>query len=37
MKSIRDILKEADNKIKGIPAAPGLVIAHAYMFQENWK
>jgi phosphoenolpyruvate-protein phosphotransferase (PTS system enzyme I) len=35
MKTIKEILKEADNKIAGIPAAPGLVVANAYLFSKE--
>lgn len=35
MKTIKEILKEAENKIAGIPAAPGLIIAHAYLFSKE--
>jgi len=35
MKTIKEILKEAQNKIVGIPAAPGLIISHAYLFSKE--
>ena len=35
MKTIKEILKEAQNKIAGIPAAPGLIIANAYLFSKE--
>ncbi len=35
MKSFRQIIKEADNKIAGVAAAPGIVIAKAYLFTKE--
>lgn len=35
MKSFKQIFKEAENKIAGIAAAPGLVIAKAYLFTKE--
>lgn len=35
MKSFKQIFKEADNKIVGIAAAPGIVIAKVYLFTKE--
>ncbi len=35
MKNFKQIFKEAENKISGIAAAPGLVIARAYLFTKE--
>ncbi len=35
MKSFNQIYREADNKIPGIAAAPGIVTAHAYLYTKE--
>ena len=35
MKTFRQIFKEAENKIPGIAAAPGIVIAKTYLFTKE--
>ena len=35
MKNFKQIFKEAENKIAGLAAAPGLVIGHAYLFTKE--
>jgi phosphotransferase system enzyme I (PtsI) len=35
MKSFKDLYKNADNKIAGIAAAPGIVIGKAYLFSKE--
>lgn len=35
MKTFKQIFKEADNKIPGIAAAPGIVIAKSYLFSKD--
>ncbi len=35
MKSFRQIFRDAENKIAGIAAAPGIVIGKAYLFTKE--
>ena len=35
MKTFKQIFAEADNKIAGIAAAPGIVIAEVYLFAKE--